>query len=148
MLLGGGETATLVSKDGSIHWLCWPPFISDACFAALLGRRTTSLLDRSCRRCRSDHPGLWRRYADLETPIETDEGSPVVTEFKPVRGSLNSDLTRIVIGERGTVRDRAEDRMRWTGGRLTCRERARLDRRQDRASARIFRQKHDRQDRW
>ena len=44
--------------------------------------------------------------------------------------------------------DRAEDRMRWSGGRLTNRERARLDRRQDRASARIYRQKHDRQDRW
>jgi GH15 family glucan-1,4-alpha-glucosidase len=26
-----------VSKDGSIDWMCWPRFDSDACFAALLG---------------------------------------------------------------------------------------------------------------
>ena len=43
---------------------------------------------------------------------------------------------------------RAECRMRSSGDRLSYRERARLERRQDRASHRIYRQKHDRQDRW
>lgn len=43
--------------------------------------------------------------------------------------------------------NRTEQRFRRTGGRLTWRERYILDNRQDRASRRIYRQKHDRQDR-
>ena len=36
-LLGDCESAALVSRRGSVDWLCWPRFDSPACFAALLG---------------------------------------------------------------------------------------------------------------
>ena len=35
-LLGDLQTAALVSRGGSVDWLCFPRFDSGACFASLL----------------------------------------------------------------------------------------------------------------
>ena len=102
-LIGDCETAALVSKDGSIDWLCWPRFDSGACFAALLG-------DASNGRWRiaptANNPRITRRYRPntliLETTFVTPDGEVMLIDFMPLRAGA-SDLVRLVVGVRGTV---------------------------------------------
>ena len=115
-LLGDCETAALVALDGSIDWLCWPRFDSDACFAALLGNSDngrwqiapSSGSARTSRRYRGD-------TLILETRFETDEGSVLLIDFMPLRGQ-NSDIVRIVVGEKGSVEMRHELVIRYGYG--------------------------------
>jgi GH15 family glucan-1,4-alpha-glucosidase len=101
-LIGDCETAALVGQDGSIDWLCWPRFDSEACFAAMLGRAENGRWLLAPRH----FVKVSRRYRGetliLETRFETEQGVAVVTDFMPPRGQV-SDLMRIVNCERGTV---------------------------------------------
>src|ERR1700749_499754 len=115
-IIGDCETAALVGLDGSIDWLCWPDFSSDACFANLLG---------------TEENGRWlltpaggvrktaRRYRDhtliLETRFETSEYPLTLIYLMPVRGH-NSDIVRIVKGIRGTAPMRMEMALRFNYG--------------------------------
>jgi GH15 family glucan-1,4-alpha-glucosidase len=116
-LIGDCETAALVSRTGSIDWLCWPRFDSNACFAALLGgpdngRWAIEAVDADAR--------VSRRYRNrtliLETTIETSTGTATLIDFMPLRGET-SDIVRIVRGDRGTVRFRFELVLRFDYGR-------------------------------
>jgi GH15 family glucan-1,4-alpha-glucosidase len=75
-MIGDLGTSALVGRDGSIDWLCWPRFDSDACFAALLG---TPEHGRWRIAPRDDAVKITRRYQPntliLETRFETDEGA-------------------------------------------------------------------------
>ena len=118
-LIGDCETAALVSREGSIDWLCWPRFDSPACFAALLGDASNG---RFLLRPVSDQARARRRYVEgalvLETRWSTSEGEADVIDFMPVR-SAASDLIRIVRGVRGSVRFCAELVLRFDYGRAT-----------------------------
>jgi len=116
-LIGDCETASLVGRDGSIDWLCWPRFDSGACFAALLG---------------GPEHGHWviapagevkrnkRRYQKhtliLETDFETAEGAVTIIDFMPIR-ERHRDLIRIVCGRRGQVPMKMELTLRFDYGR-------------------------------
>jgi GH15 family glucan-1,4-alpha-glucosidase len=115
-LLGDCETAALVGRDGSIDWLCWPRFDSDACFAALLGSRDNG---RWLIAPADDARQVSRSYRGdtliLETRFETDTGAVLLIDFMPPRGQ-SSDLVRLVVGERGVVTMRTELVLRFGYG--------------------------------
>ena len=98
----------MVGRDGSIDWLCWPAFDSEACFSALLG---TSKNGRWLIAPSEDITKTSRRYWDdtliLETRFEAADGVVAVIDFMPPRGEA-SDIVRLVRGVRGRVKVRME----------------------------------------
>jgi len=115
-MIGDCETAALVGRTGSIDWLCWPRFDSDACFAALLG---TPENGRWLLAPASTVKNTSRKYRDhtliLETRFATEDGEVTVIDFMPPR-SGHSDLIRIVRGESGQVRMGMELTIRFDYG--------------------------------
>jgi GH15 family glucan-1,4-alpha-glucosidase len=107
-LIGDCETAALVGRDGSIDWLCWPAFDSDACFASLLG---TPKHGRWLIAPVGDIVSTSRRYWGdtliLETRFETSDGAVELVDFMPPRGNA-SDVVRLVRGARGRVKMRMQ----------------------------------------
>jgi len=115
-LLGNCRSAALVSRDGSLDWLCLPRFDAPAVFAALLG---------------NDENGRWRlapcdpvehtsrQYLDdtlvLETTWVTASGRARVLDLMPL-GEVNS-VIRIVEGLAGETNFEMDLVMRFDYGR-------------------------------
>ena len=112
------QTAALISRDGSMDWLCLPRFDSSASFAALLGGpgcgrwRIAPLTGGVCTR---------RAYRSdsmiLESTWETEEGTVTVVDFMPIR-QTEPDVVRIVVGVSGRVRMGVELVARFDYGRV------------------------------
>jgi len=115
-VIGDLSTAALVGRDGSIDWLCWPRFDSDACFAALLG---TPEHGRWQVAPKGGAARITRRYRPntliLETRFETADGAATLIDFMPPRTD-GSHLVRMVLGERGKVNIRTELVLRFGYG--------------------------------
>ncbi|HET8824490.1 MAG TPA: glycoside hydrolase family 15 protein [Terriglobales bacterium] len=84
-VIGDCRSAALVSKYGSIDWLCWPRFDSPSIFAALLDRERGGRWSISpVAEC-----SIARRYLPdtniLQTEFTTDSGTAVLTDLMPVR---------------------------------------------------------------
>ena len=122
-LIGDCETAALVSKEGSIDWLCWPRFDSGACFAALLGGtnngrwRIAPVINSGA----DTKTRVTRRYRKdtliVETEFANADGAVVLIDFMPLRrGPAASHVVRLVVGTRGTVAMRMELILRFGYG--------------------------------
>jgi len=96
-LIGDCETAALVSRGGSLDWLCWPRFDSGACCAALLGKPANGRWLVAPQGAAT----IKRRYRTdtliLETEFTTETGAAALIDFMPVRGR-DSHVVRLVVG--------------------------------------------------
>ncbi len=115
-LIGDCTTGALVGRNGSIDWLCWPRFDSDACFAALLGN---SQHGRWLVAPAEATASVRRTYRGdtmiLETEFSSGEGCVVVTDFMPVNRD-HSSIVRRVTGTRGRLAMRMELVLRFDHG--------------------------------
>ena len=112
-LIGDCHTGALISRSGSIDWLCLPRFDSSSTFGALLGEndhghwRVAPVGASTCTR---------RRYRDgtfiLETVWETDTGVVEVVDLMP-HGDRRADVIRRVRGIEGSVRMEQTLRIRF-----------------------------------
>jgi GH15 family glucan-1,4-alpha-glucosidase len=117
-LIGDTHTAALVSREGSIDWLCLPRFDSPACFAALLGDQSNGHWQLApagpVREVRRHYQG---DTMVLETEYRTDEGVVRVVDCMPPR-QADPDVARVVEGVRGRVPMRMELTIRFDYGSI------------------------------
>ncbi|NIH88306.1 glycoside hydrolase family 15 protein [Amycolatopsis granulosa] len=115
-LLGDLHTAALVSRHGSVDWLCLPRFDSPACFAALLDEERAGHWQLAPA---GGGPATRRSYRGdsliLDTEWDTAEGTVRVTDFMPPRAEA-PDVVRIVEGVSGRVPMRSTMRLRFDYG--------------------------------
>ena len=117
-MIGDGESVALVSREGSIDWLCLPRFDSPACCAALLG---------------TPEHGHWsigpvepvqqahQRYEPdtliLQTELTCASGTIRLTDFMPPR-EHEPVVVRIVTGVAGRVEVAMTAALRFDYGRM------------------------------
>ncbi|WP_029069245.1 glycoside hydrolase family 15 protein [Jonesia quinghaiensis] len=101
-LLSDLKTGPLVSRDGSIDWLCLPRFDSPAVFSALLGEPEDGRWKLSIDDATVTHRQYHHDTFVLETYWESDTGRALVTDFLPTDTATNS-LVRHVTCLEGTI---------------------------------------------
>src|SRR5262249_22306816 len=119
-LIGDTNAIALISRAGSMDWLCLPRIDSDACFAQLLGNNQHGYwtIRPASRVVRSD-----QHYRPatviLETDIECDGGRVRVIDFMPpmTSGAVH-DTIRIVEGLDGQVEMHCDLSVRFGYGKL------------------------------
>jgi GH15 family glucan-1,4-alpha-glucosidase len=125
-IIGNGRSAALISKRGSLDWLCWPRFDSPSVFGAILDSKSGGHW--------SIHPlhesEVSRRYIEntnvLETTFLGANGRIVLTDFMAVTSEENKrralwpehELVRQINCEQGTMEVVVEFSPRLDYGRV------------------------------
>ena len=88
-IIGNGRSAALISKRGSLDWLCWPRFDSPSVFGAILDSKNGG--HWSIRPLHESE--VSRRYIEntnvLETTFVGVSGQIVLTDFMAVTSEEN-----------------------------------------------------------
>ncbi len=126
-LIGDLHSAALVSKAGSIDWLCLPRFDSGAVFSRIIDRERGGYFQVAPLGVRS----VSRRYLPgtgiLETTFATDSGAARLTDFMPTHPhpappnmtqTRVRQVARILECTSGTVKFRVECRPRFDYGTI------------------------------
>jgi GH15 family glucan-1,4-alpha-glucosidase len=130
-IIGDCRSAALISRDGSIDWLCWPRFDSASIFGALLDPRGGRWRIAPVAPFETD-----RRYVDetniLETRFRTDTGSLLLTDLMPVASEEDKkhlllpehEILRLIRCEKGEVEVEIlfEARPRYAEGAVRARD--------------------------
>jgi GH15 family glucan-1,4-alpha-glucosidase len=115
------HTGALISRDGSVDWLCFPRFDSESAFGALLGTEDHGRWLLAPAPSSSDARVVERSYIRstfvLQTRWRTDGGEVLVTDFMPVT-DRRANLIRRVQGLSGTVTMRQELEIRFGYGEI------------------------------
>ncbi len=101
-IIGDGRSAALVTANGTIDWLCWPRFDSDATFAALLHDDSAGSW---ILRPRGDWTSTQRYLEDtnvLVTEFVQDGGRVTLTDLMPV--SSEEEARKLLVPEHEIVR--------------------------------------------
>ncbi len=110
-IIGDCRSAALVSRHGSIEWLCWPRFDSPSVFAAMLDRDKGGFFSVAP----VGEATVSRRYVDstnvLETTFRTATGVLRLTDLMPV--ASEADKRRELLPQREILR-----RMECTEGEV------------------------------
>jgi GH15 family glucan-1,4-alpha-glucosidase len=109
-LIGDGQSAALVSRDGSIDWCCLPRFDSGSCFGRLLDWRRGGYFSIAPPEDAGE-AGIHRAYRGdtmvLETRFRVESGEAAVIDCMTISQEgptgTGPQLLRVIEGVRGSV---------------------------------------------
>jgi GH15 family glucan-1,4-alpha-glucosidase len=116
-LIGNCETAALVSRHGSIDWLCLPHFDSPACFTKLVGDHDNGYW----KIAPSEKFSVQRSYLDLTMTLKTTfttDGGVVELFDSMIVGGEHPLLVRLIRGVSGKVEMHSEFVLRFDYGSI------------------------------